>query len=115
MEGLRKNWKYIVEAMLLMLSLLLTWLHIGDLGWPGIMMVALYLAWVVYFVLQLKAKLGLTLPFAFIIIWMISATLEWNDNQDAHSFDLRDYKLAVAFVLNALNGAVIYFENKMRW
>lgn len=41
--------------------------------------------------------------------------MEWNDNQEVQSFDLRDYQLAIAFILHALNGAVIYFEQKMRW
>ncbi|MFT5723364.1 MAG: hypothetical protein ACI9JN_000474 [Bacteroidia bacterium] len=115
MKLILKYWRLVLEAVIMIVALFLTWLYVKDLGWPNTGLMVISIAWVVYYLLQLKLKLGLTLPFAFIITWLILSIMEWNDNQEVQSFDLRDYQLAIAFILHALNGAVIYFEQKMRW
>jgi len=99
----------------MVLALVLTGSYVQSFGWPSQTVVIVMATWLIYFITQLKLKLGLTLPFAFIVIWLILAIMDWNENQAVKSFDLEDYQLAIAYVVNALTGAVIYFENKMRW
>ena len=110
-----QKWRYVLELLLQLTSLMLTGVFVNNFGWPSSTVVAVISCWLLYFVLQFKLKLGLTLPFAFIVVWMILAIMDWNENQAVKSFDLEDYQLAIAYVLNALTGAVIYFEHKMRW
>lgn len=109
------RWRFVLEFILLLVSLVLTTSYIRLFDWPDKPFVIVFVAWLVYFIVQLKVKLGLTLPFGFIVVWMILVIMDWNENQEFKSFDLEDYQLAIAAVLNALTGAVIYFENKMRW
>jgi hypothetical protein len=115
MGFVKDKWRYIVELVMLLISLCLTWSYASYFGWPSTSVVLIYCSWLLYIVVQFKFKLGLTLPFVFIVVCMILAILDWNENQAIKSFDLVDYQLAIAYVLHALNGVVIYFENKMRW
>ena len=115
MEYVKNKWRFIVEWTMMLVALALSIYFVNQFGWPSNLVVGVYIAWLLYFIVQLKVKLGLTLPFAFIVVWMIFAIQDWNENQAVKSFDIEDYFLAIAYVLHALNGAVIYFENKMRW
>jgi hypothetical protein len=115
MEKLKHKWRFGLEAFLLITALILTYSFVSAFYWPKLSVLVVYVLWLAYYFFQLKIKLGLTLPFIFIVVWMIFAIMDWNENQEVKSFDLEDYQLAIAYVLHALNGAVIYFENKMRW
>ena len=115
MEFVKNKWRFIVEFVMMSVAVGLSCYYVSEFGWPSNGIIAVYVAWLIYFFVQLKVKLGLTLPFAFIVVWMILAIQDWNDNQAVKSFDVEDYYLAIAYVMHALNGAIIYFENKMRW
>ena len=82
---------------------------------PGRNILIGYILFYLYWMVQLKVKLGLTLPFIAIVAWMIAATFQWNKYQAVQSFYLEDYLLALSMIVNALAGVVIYFENKNRW
>ncbi len=115
MQFLKERWRYVVEILLLLVSIFLVYSYSTLFDVPEGASLYILLSFALYFVLQFFLKLGLTLPFIFIVAFMIFAIQEWNTHQARESFDLEDYQLAIAFVVNALNGALIYFENKLRW
>jgi hypothetical protein len=113
--ALEKKHRVLLEVVLWVVSLGLLAASIQQVHMPGRNILIGYGLYLVYWVMQLRFRLGLTLPFAAIVAWMIAATLQWNKFQAIQSFYLEDYYLAMSMVANALIGVVMYFENKNRW
>ena len=72
-------------------------------------------AYTLYSLLQYFLKLGMTLPFGWLIYWVIMAIMQWNAHQQYQSYNFDDYYLAIASILLAAHAGVVYFENKYRW
>ncbi|MBO6517667.1 MAG: hypothetical protein JJ975_14065 [Bacteroidia bacterium] len=115
MESIGQRARFGLEGFLVVVSLVLICLNVHVFGMPDAWLVVATAIFMVYVIMQFWLKLGLTLPFAFIVFWMVVAIKEWNEQQSISSFDLEDYTFAMAAVVNALIGVVIYFENKTRW
>ncbi len=115
MEFLGQRTRFGLEVFLGVLSTTLLVFYYLDSGYPdGYVLIGVG-TFLIYVVAQFFTKLGLTVPFAFIVFWMVVAIKEWNNQQAVSSFNVEDYMLAIASVLYAVNGVVIYFENKTRW
>ena len=115
MQLIQKHWRFMIESFLFLLSACLVFSYSNLFKWPEGPSLYALVAFSIYFVLQFFFKFGLTLPFIFIVTFLIFAIQEWNIHQANKSFELEDYQLAIAFITIALNGAMIYFENKLRW
>ena len=115
MSFLLRHWRFVLECVLFLFSVILTRLHVDVFGYPENFDLLVLGAYFVYFVIQFKFKLGVTIPFIFIIVFTILAIFQWQRFQGMQSFDLSDYRLAISYVTNAVTGAVIYFEHKLRW
>lgn len=112
-----KRWTIIktVELVVLILLVGLFWDNTGwNHRWETYQLVGFGL-FVIYVVLQWFVKIGITIPFIWIIVFMFLAISDWQYFQGKKSFDLLDYHRAILFVSSALLGVIIYFENKKRW
>lgn len=115
MEVFSQRNRFVIEVVLLVVSMALLVLNVLNGESPDSYILVGAGCFVVYVLAQFFAKLGLTLPFVFIVFWMIVAIIDWNKYQALNSFKVADYWLAIMAVTNALIGVVVYFENKVRW
>lgn len=103
------------SGLLMGVALTLFCLSVYKNGLPGSGLTVVLGLYLTYYIVQFFVKLGLTLPFLFIVFWCIIMILEWNRYQELKSYDMNDYLFAMSSLSCALTGAVVYFENKKRW
>jgi len=112
-----KRWN-VTKTVELIVLLLLVALMIDNVGWNlrwETYQVIGFITFAIYVAVQWFVKLGITIPFIWIVVFMFYAITDWQYFQGKKSFDLLDYHRAILFVSSAVLGVIIYFENKKRW